>query len=95
MLLRPEYLFQKLDRPLPTKDGGTARLIALIVASTILGSCSSASNLVSDYLPAWAGGRPKNAPPRPGTPEYDALRQKLETEAARDKSKDSRAPKAE
>jgi hypothetical protein len=22
MLLRPEYLSQKLDRPLPTKDGG-------------------------------------------------------------------------
>ena len=27
MLLRPEYLFQKLDRPLPTKDGGTLRTI--------------------------------------------------------------------
>jgi hypothetical protein len=25
MLLRPEYLSQKLDRPLPTKDGGTLR----------------------------------------------------------------------
>jgi hypothetical protein len=28
MLLRPEYLSQKLDRPLPTKDGGTPRTIA-------------------------------------------------------------------
>jgi hypothetical protein len=27
MLLRPEYLFQKLDRPLPTKDGGTLRTV--------------------------------------------------------------------
>jgi hypothetical protein len=27
MLLRPEYLSQKLDRPLPTKDGGTLRAI--------------------------------------------------------------------
>jgi hypothetical protein len=25
MLLRPEYLSQKLDRPLPTRDGGTLR----------------------------------------------------------------------
>jgi hypothetical protein len=25
MLLRPEYLSQKLDRPLPTKDGGILR----------------------------------------------------------------------
>jgi hypothetical protein len=27
MLLRPEYLFQTLDRPLPTKDGGVLRTI--------------------------------------------------------------------
>jgi hypothetical protein len=27
MLLRPEYLSQALDRPLPTKDGGTLRTI--------------------------------------------------------------------
>jgi hypothetical protein len=27
MLLRPEYLSQELDRPLPTKDGGTLRTI--------------------------------------------------------------------
>jgi hypothetical protein len=72
-----------------------ARLITLIVASTILGSCSSTANLFGDYLPAWAGGLPKDAPPRPGTPEYDALRQKSETEANRDKSKDAPAPKAD
>jgi hypothetical protein len=27
MLLRPEYLSQNLDRPLPTKDGGTLHTI--------------------------------------------------------------------
>jgi hypothetical protein len=27
MLLRPEYLPQKLDQPLPTKDGGTLRTV--------------------------------------------------------------------
>jgi len=27
MLLRPEYLSQKLDQPLPTKDGGTLRTV--------------------------------------------------------------------
>jgi hypothetical protein len=27
MLLRPEYLSQKLDRAPPTKDGGTLRII--------------------------------------------------------------------
>jgi hypothetical protein len=66
------------------------RLIALVIAATTLASCSTAA----DYIPTWAGGLSKDAPPRPGTPEYDAFRQKLETEAARDKSKDPAAAKA-
>jgi len=28
MLLRPEYLSQNLDRPIPTKDGGALRTVA-------------------------------------------------------------------
>jgi hypothetical protein len=31
MLLRPEYLSQKLDRPLPTKDGGTLHTLGQAV----------------------------------------------------------------
>jgi hypothetical protein len=31
MLLRPAYLSQKLDRPLPTKDGGTLHTIGQAV----------------------------------------------------------------
>jgi hypothetical protein len=31
MLLRPEYLSQTLDRPLPTKDGGTLSTIGQAV----------------------------------------------------------------
>jgi hypothetical protein len=31
MLLRPEYLSQKLDRPLTTKDGGSERASASII----------------------------------------------------------------
>lgn len=68
-----------------------ARVLALLIASALLGACSSTSN-VGDYIPHWAGGLPKDAPPRPGTPEYDAFRQKQDAEAARDKSNDS--PKA-
>jgi hypothetical protein len=37
MLLRPEYLSQELDRPLPTKDGGTL--------STIDEACEYMTNL--------------------------------------------------
>jgi hypothetical protein len=68
------------------------RLIALVIAVTALASCTGT---VFDYMPEWAGGLPKSAPPRPGTPEYDAFRRKLEAEAVRDKSKDAGAPKAD
>jgi hypothetical protein len=65
-----------------------ARLIALVIASIVLASC--AGGAMGEYIPVWAGGLPKDLPPRPGTPEYDAFRQKLDAEAARDKSKDSK-----
>jgi hypothetical protein len=40
MLLRPEYLSQNLDRPLPTKDGGTLHTIGQAVEyMTKKGSC--------------------------------------------------------
>jgi len=68
-----------------------ARLMALVIfAGSVLASCASGN--LGEYVPAWAGGLPKNIPPRPGTPEYDAWRQNMEAERARDKSKDP--PKA-
>jgi hypothetical protein len=33
---------------------------------------------VSDAIPAWAGGLPADAPPRPGTTEYDAYMKERE-----------------
>ena len=71
----------------------TRLIVLLIVAGPVLGSCTG--GVVGDLMPHWAGGLPKNAPPRPGTPEYDAYRQKLEAEAGRDKSKDEPKAKAE
>ena len=62
-----------------------ARLIALVIVATALAACAGH---VADYIPTWAGGPPKDLPPRPGTPEYDALRQKMDAEVTRDKSKD-------
>jgi hypothetical protein len=69
-----------------------ARLIALVIAITTLASCGGH---VADYIPIWAGGPPKDLPPRPGTPEYDALRQKMDAEVSRDKSKDPPRPKTD
>ena len=52
-------------------------LIALLLLASPLGGCGSISSFVAggmaDLIPAWAGGLPANAPPRPGTPEYDAI----------------------
>ena len=68
-----------------------ARLIALVIVATALAACTGH---VADYIPTWAGGPPKDLPPRRGTPEYDAYRQKMDDEVTRDKSKDPPKPKA-
>ena len=68
------------------------RVMALLIAWVSLASCSTTAENVSekviDWTPAWMGGLPKDAPPRPGTPEYDEFRRKQEAERARDKSHD-------
>jgi hypothetical protein len=33
---------------------------------------------LSDYVPQWAGGLPADAPPRPGTPQYDEFMRERE-----------------
>jgi hypothetical protein len=68
-----------------------AHLIAIIIASTVLGSCSG-ENVVADRTPEWLGGMPKGVPPRPGTPEYEAFRKAQQAEANRDKNKGSHTP---
>ena len=51
-------------------------LSALAVMACCLSGCGSISSFLAggmgDLIPAWAGGLPADAPPRPGTPEYDA-----------------------
>jgi hypothetical protein len=74
-----------------------SRLIALVVIGLALASCSGgiSGGIIGDYAPQWAGGFPKDLPPRHGTVEYDAWRKKKEAEADRDKSKDPPAAKAD
>jgi hypothetical protein len=49
------------------------RLAAAAVLGTCLalGGCSSVAGVVSDSVPTWAGGMPKDVPPRPGAPGYE------------------------
>jgi hypothetical protein len=63
-----------------------ARHIATIVALALVGlsfcGCSSVNErmgpAIADTLPTWAGGMPKDVPPRRGTPEYDAYMREQE-----------------
>ena len=63
------------------------RLIVLSLIANLLSGCTtSGSNPVAD-MPSWMGGLPADAPPRPGTPAYEAWQAERAKEAARPKTK--------
>ncbi|MGJ4903936.1 hypothetical protein ACQR10_09090 [Bradyrhizobium sp. HKCCYLRH2060] len=77
-----------------------AAMMLLAAAGPILAGCSSINEKVGagmgDLMPQWAGGLPADAPPRPGTPEYDRFMQERERQrqlpaAERDKQTQSNA----
>jgi len=45
------------------------RVAAILFVGIMLGSCSGWH--ISDAIPTWLGGPPKNLPPRAGQPGYD------------------------
>jgi hypothetical protein len=55
-------------------------LLAATAAVSLSGCASTPSTgrNLGDYIPQWAGGLPADAPPRPGTPEYDAFMKERE-----------------
>jgi hypothetical protein len=57
-------------------------IAAFALAATILSGCSSINErlgpAMGEAIPQWAGGLPKDVPPRRGTPEYDAYMQERE-----------------
>ena len=70
--------------------------LAVTLASCGLGGCGTINEKLSagigDVIPAWVGGLPADAPPRPGTAKYDEFmqereRKRLEPAAARDEAK--------
>jgi hypothetical protein len=60
------------------------RHVAIVLAVTCLGlsGCGTINEKLaaglSDGLPAWAGGMPADAPPRPGTAKYDEFMRERE-----------------
>jgi hypothetical protein len=60
---------------MPIRARHIAAIVAVALAGLGLSGCSSINEKLaagmSDAIPAWAGGMPANAPPRPGTAKYD------------------------
>ena len=44
--------------------------VAVIGLSLTLAGCSNLATFLADNIPQWAGGLPKDAPPRAGDPRY-------------------------
>ena len=57
-------------------------IVAAALAGCSLSGCGTINEKlaagVSDAIPAWAGGLPADAPPRPGTAKYDEFMQERE-----------------
>lgn len=60
---------------MPIRARHIAAILALVVAGLGLSGCGTINEKLaagmSDSIPAWAGGLPADAPPRPGTAKYD------------------------
>ncbi|WP_128926830.1 hypothetical protein [Bradyrhizobium guangxiense] len=74
-------------------------LLVLALAAGLSG-CGTVNEKLSagmgDYVPQWAGGLPADAPPRPGTPQYDAYMKERERKRlmpATDREKEEQAQK--
>jgi uncharacterized protein YceK len=57
-------------------------LLLLLALAAGLPGCGTVNEKLSagmgDYVPQWAGGLPADAPPRPGTAQYDAYMKERE-----------------
>lgn len=95
--------FQIGNLPTMPVSRRTLPLIGLLLIASPLAGCGSISSFVAggmaDLIPAWAGGLPANAPPRPGTSEYDAMmkerEEKLVLPAAKSGPDPATSPSAE
>ena len=69
-------------------DAAALRSVLLCLACLALSACAGGKTpgeTIAD-MPHWMGGLPAGAPPRRGTPEYDAMMAARAQEAARPKS---------
>lgn len=74
-------------------------LLLIAIAACGLAGCGSINERisagVSDMMPAWAGGSPADAPPRPGTARYDEYMRERERQRLLPVSERNAAVKAD
>lgn len=67
---------------MPMRTRHIATIAALSLAGFVLCGCGTINERlaagVSDAIPAWVGGLPADAPPRPGTARYDEFMRERE-----------------
>jgi hypothetical protein len=74
-----------------------ATIAALSLAGFALSGCSTINEKlaadVTDAIPAWVGGLPADAPPRPGTAKYDEFMKERERKRLMPASERGEEPK--
>ncbi len=69
-----------------------AALICVALSLTGCGSINAwLSSKLADNIPAWAGGLPPDAPPRPGTQAYDEWKKEIEQKRQAPKPQEEQA----
>jgi hypothetical protein len=67
---------------MPIKSPHIVAIAALALAGCALSGCGTINEQlaagVTDAIPAWAGGLPADAPPRPGTAKYNEFMKERE-----------------
>lgn len=72
------------------------RTVVILLLSVFLSGCGALNSFlgtsIGDFMPSWAGGLPKDVPPRPTDPRYqqymDEQRAKLDLSKPNDQSAD-------
>jgi hypothetical protein len=57
-------------------------MIGITLGGLLLSSCAGTGHMIGETIPAWAGGLPADAPPRRGTPGYEAYIQQVDGDQA-------------
>lgn len=66
------------------------RVLRLCTLCLLVSGCVGGPHVAD--MPHWIGGLPPDAPPRPGTPQYDAWQAERGKEAARPKTGNTNLP---